>query len=868
MPGLLEQGQQRWALYLWDMWTSGNWHTQSDEERRYALNHMVEHFDDVGIPDQTAFTLASKEWMTAWAAYDNSYAGFVADVNRIWLRAEAAGDLVMQVKCALCFSGIASFSAAVSATLLPLVLEYGLVTPEQALATARAKDDQQDRAEILVAIIPQLPMALLPSVLDAAETLTEDYHHDNRRTVLAAVFGRAPLSLHRRILELIGSMDDGREKPKAICEIAGQIDPVLLDEMVEIARGLSRPGWRVEALEGLALAHPESARTRLLSEAYESALRISLDEQRTDALIRLVKLATGELRAKVYDEAFQAARTIEEIAFDTREPADHRASALFELLPLAPIEQRDRVISELLEAVASQPPGQQGPTTYQENSFARLERELGPSYLARVREMIAQRDIEPAEPHDVVVHDPVTSYGSGSDEYDRVRNELNHMSRGTDPKRLAELVQSAETLSSIELLSTAAAKADEPLLTEILVKLCRSAEEQGTRYGAGDLGKVAQEVLALPGDRTADALRIARAVVAGPERAQALATISTHLPRALRVPILREALDTARSVNVTEARQKLLDELSPGAVDFAGVASDAIMRAGFIPDELDLGVEFGPDDDSEDDAPENERESEPNMDVDAADQLANIRAEQRRSDPDYWGKRAYQQMEIIEQLASALTVPLLEEALKITADIEVDDAKRRALESLLPYIPDNLWHLAAEAAERVVDSDESGEAWIAIATQTPDKALARHAAEQGLESIREAENEDDYPEPLLRMAGVTPDDLLPVVLDVATDLYVVNEPERRANAFKGLAWRLENWCSYQPALAMESWSTVLRKLADRPLSTFLEDFAGFNYFARILAGPDHDQLLVAGLRDVVSDVCSWWDTSASASGTS
>ena len=868
MPGLLDQGRQRWALYLWDVWTSAGWHTQPDEERRYALNHLVKHLDDAEMPDSTAFALVSADWMRAWEAYDSSYTGFIGDVERIWRRADAADNLVMQVKCALCRSGVASYSANVPMILLPVALEHGLVTPEQALGIARAKDRQEERAETLAVITPQLPTVLLSSVLDLAETLTEDYHHFHRGSVLAAVAARAPLRLHHRILTLIGSMDSGYlTMAETLSDLAFQIDPSLAGEMVELARSMHGQESRIVALKGVALSQPEPTRTQLLLEAFGAAKQIRFDQWRTEALVGMVELGTGDLRTKFYNEALNAARTIEEVEFSAMGPADHRAKALFALLPFTPTDQREEVIGELLDSVASMEH-----TNFRDDFLGRIERELEPRHLARVRELMTERGLDP-----VASHLPPNDHRPPHGPYELLLDELNRMSGGADAKRLAEIIQSASSLRpslnpdwSMRLLRVAATKADEPLLTEVVAKLCRSAQQLGTSYGAGEkLFEVAQDVLALPGDRTIDALRIARAATDARERAEALARFSALVQPMLRVSILREALDAGRSLNVAAARKKLLDELSPGPVDFGGVAADTIVWAGVDTDLLGpfgLGVEVGFLDDQED-----ESGDEPGLDpaprtaLDIAEELANIRAAQATAERDIGGARASEHADTIERLAPALTGPFLEEALTVVQAIETENSRRRALVALLPYLPDGLWPQAADAAESIFDYDESGEAWIAVATHTADQALARRAVECGLQSIRKAENEDDYPEPFLRMLGATPDDMLPSALDVAADLFAADEHDRRASAFKGLAARLETWSAAEPVHARRAWSNILRRLADRPLETFLRDFAGFNYLGRILAGPGDDQLFVEGITEVVSDVCSWWEASNSSS---
>jgi hypothetical protein len=97
------------------------WHTLPDDG--YIHAHLTWHLEQAGREDELQALLREEtaEGQNGWyQARDRlgQTAGYLEDVVRAWRRAEAAGDVGMQVRCALCRSSVASLSANISAVLL------------------------------------------------------------------------------------------------------------------------------------------------------------------------------------------------------------------------------------------------------------------------------------------------------------------------------------------------------------------------------------------------------------------------------------------------------------------------------------------------------------------------------------------------------------------------------------------------------------------------------------------------------------------------------------------------------------------------------------------------------------------------------
>jgi hypothetical protein len=250
--------------------------------------------------------------------------------------------------------------------------------------------------------------------------------------------------------------------------------------------------------------------------------------------------------------------------------------------------------------------------------------------------------------------------------------------------------------------------------------------------------------------------------------------------------------------------------------------------------------------------------------VDAASALDRVAALQSQPEPDIGAARSSEEEDLLVGFASRLpedrtSRDAWSRALGLTAKVEAEGCRRRALSALLPRIPVELWNDAFRIAESIADWDERAEAWIAFARAVDDPNLRRTAHERALESIRHATNEDDYPEPLLRLAYDLPDDLLPQALEVACDLRLEQQAaDRRAHAFMGLITAFAGWRARSRSAATAAWIAALHRLAERPRAQLMTDLVGFHYLGRVLVGPRREARFLGDVRAVVRDVPNWW----------
>jgi len=263
---LLAQAETDWAAYLWSLWEAPAWTTQPLEERAYGQNHLAEHLEDAGMPDRMLYSLVGERWLRAWAELDDTYAGFVLDVQRAWRHAEQRGEsppglhptgetIAVQIKCALCVTSITSVSQNVDPELLALCVENEVITPGSALSTIRGILPEDQRLRALAQLLPQLPSA---SLLEAKALAHEFTDPEFRSRALGAVATRLPSDLQapefRQALRVLAEaqLPDDYALVRVFSELAARLPTALHEEALSVVEHISTSDYRKgEALDSL-----------------------------------------------------------------------------------------------------------------------------------------------------------------------------------------------------------------------------------------------------------------------------------------------------------------------------------------------------------------------------------------------------------------------------------------------------------------------------------------------------------------------------------------------------------------------------------------------------------------------------------------
>ena len=277
-------------------------------------------------------------WAAARYAAEGSYAGYLADLDRLRAYTEQQHDLAISLCCTLIAGSIRSLSGNLSPELLVGLVTIGApegkwssaaalehirqnpdamsqakalrallqcnceMTYTQALEVACAIAGEWELAEALQALAPHLPPDLLPDALAAARAITSEWA---RGRVLQALAPHLPPNEQ----------------------------PAVYAEALATARAIADEWARVEALQALA-PHPLPGEQPTPVAAHEIA-----DKQVQAVVLQALCLPPSEQPA-VFAQAFAVARAIRD------EWA--RAAALRDLAPHLPSSEQPTVYAEAL----------------------------------------------------------------------------------------------------------------------------------------------------------------------------------------------------------------------------------------------------------------------------------------------------------------------------------------------------------------------------------------------------------------------------------------------------------------------------------------------------------------------------------------
>ncbi|MEM7333492.1 MAG: NB-ARC domain-containing protein [Chloroflexota bacterium] len=266
---------ERYRMQIQD----GLWHTLPDDGYIYA--HLTWHFLQAGWEDQLHILLSEEtsESRNGWFETRDrlgQIAGYLEDIKKAWKQAVLTGDVVLQVRYALCRSSLASLSANIPASLLAWGTRHGLLSSEQALYLAQGK----------------------PEALSELASVLQNHSPDLLKELLVAV-GR------------LGESRYSGGKGQALIGLVPHLPKDLLQEAYEIAKKIKDEHLRAQSLVGVIPYLSEDLQEEPLNEALASARKIEWIESRARALGALIPFLSEPLRASVTQEMFELAKGID-----------------------------------------------------------------------------------------------------------------------------------------------------------------------------------------------------------------------------------------------------------------------------------------------------------------------------------------------------------------------------------------------------------------------------------------------------------------------------------------------------------------------------------------------------------------------------
>ncbi len=228
----------------------------------YGIRHLGAHLAGAGQWEDLHLLVATgaekQPWAEARYAVEGNYAGYLADLELAWRRAEEKGKeepvaMGRQVRYALIESAIHSLAGNIPPELLVAAVEKGVWKPEAALAYARQVPDPGQRARALSGLAPHLPPDLKEQVLREALAAAQEIRDEfDRAEALSGLAPHLPPELLREALAAAQEIETDSDRARALSGLAPHLPPELLREALAAAQEIRDADDRARALSGLA----------------------------------------------------------------------------------------------------------------------------------------------------------------------------------------------------------------------------------------------------------------------------------------------------------------------------------------------------------------------------------------------------------------------------------------------------------------------------------------------------------------------------------------------------------------------------------------------------------------------------------------
>ncbi|TAH48544.1 MAG: ATP-binding protein, partial [Chloroflexota bacterium] len=289
----------------------GEWTDLIPDE--YARRYLTLHLDGAEQYDILRELVA---WSDAWAKarYDKeeSWSGYLTDLERVWAFAEQKENIGWQIRCALIESTIHSLAANISPEFLVQLVETNLWSPARALAHIPQMPEDSKKAEALGKLAPLLPRELLGDALTAARAIQDESYRANALSGLAAhLSAEEKVQVVNEALTAARAIQDESWRAFALRDLAAHLSAEekvqVVNEALTAARAIQDESWRANALSGLAAHLSAEEKVQVVNDALTAARAIQDEPARAEALSGLA----AHLPAEQLNEALTAARAIQ-----------------------------------------------------------------------------------------------------------------------------------------------------------------------------------------------------------------------------------------------------------------------------------------------------------------------------------------------------------------------------------------------------------------------------------------------------------------------------------------------------------------------------------------------------------------------------
>lgn len=646
----------------------------------YARRYLCLHLEGAEQYDQLAALVA---WSDAWAKarYDKeeTWSGYLTDLERVWTFAEQKENVGWQIRCALIKSTIHSLVGNISSDLLLQLIKTKLWSPARALAHIPHMPSDYEKAQAIEKLAPLLPHELLGEALAAARGIQNEDYRANALRGLAAHLSAEQMA---EALAAARAIQHESYRASALSDLATQLSgeqkEQVMNEAMALARGIQDEYSRARTLSGLAAHLSRQEKEQVVGEALALAWGMQDEQNRAFALIWLA----AYLSAEQMGEALVLARGIQ----DERS----RKYALSELEAHLPDTEKVQVVSEALAAAREiQVKG------FRQSATSGLVTHLSAKDEAQAvgEALMAARRVLDEQWHAHMLSE-LAVHLSNTEKL-RVVGEALVTIRGIqdEHRRVDALRGLARNLSS-EQVSEALA-------------ITREIENEGYRADA-----LRQLAAYLSAEQMSEALSLAREIQDAHSRAYTLSELTANLSGEEKMQVVGEALAAAREIQGERGRTYALGEL---AAHLWGEERRSVMHEALVSARGIQGVDY--------------RAAAMS---DLAAHLSNTEKVQVAGDAlaIIWEIQGeYSRVNALRGLAAYLSAEQMSEALVMTRGIEDDHLRAHALRGLAAHLSAEQMGEALAIARGIQSEYWLVDALCSLAVHLPDAEKAQVAGE-------------------------------------------------------------------------------------------------------------------------------------------
>ncbi len=320
-----------------------------EEGWRYALSYVGLHLGEAGdwpaLRALVATEAGGRAFLARRYAVEGSRAGFLRDLERLWMHAEGAlvaerGALADVLRCALVASSLRSMAGRLVPGLIAAAVREGLWTVPAAMEHAGEMSDPVARASAFGALLPWLSEGQRHRACESIVVAVQSMRPDARRPPIIVVLGPAP------------PVSDLDRRGDALKPLAAVMPEQLVDSVLPIVRSLDRPDQIPILLAALASALPAARRPPIVEEAFAAVERIKSRSlvYKPMAVPPPVRKARSLVAMSVYlDEPLRTDACRMAVAKAAQAPRERAMRALAELLPKLPAGVATEAVDRILD---------------------------------------------------------------------------------------------------------------------------------------------------------------------------------------------------------------------------------------------------------------------------------------------------------------------------------------------------------------------------------------------------------------------------------------------------------------------------------------------------------------------------------------